>query len=204
MKRHPQILNRAHTALLVVDVQTKLTQAVRNGQAMVGEIVKLVRGFRILGLPIFVTEQYPKGLGHTEPGILEALGGNSAVVKATFSCCGAPDLVSNIRSQGIRQILVSGTEAHVCVQQTALDLLSRDFQVQLAVDAVAPARSWTTGRLWTAWPGRGDPDQRRVGLVRAPGSLGHRRVQADRLPHQVGMRSGSADGDERGGTVSLS
>jgi nicotinamidase-related amidase len=137
MKRHPQILNRAHTALLVVDVQTRLTQAVRNGQAMVGEIVKLVRGFRLLGLPIFVTEQYPKGLGHTEPGILEALGGNSAVVKATFSCCGAPDLVSNIRSQGIRQILVSGTEAHVCVQQTALDLLSRDFQVQLAVDAVA-------------------------------------------------------------------
>jgi nicotinamidase-related amidase len=137
MKRHPQILNRAHTALLVVDVQTRLTQAVRNGQAMVGEIVKLVRGFRLLGLPIFVTEQYPKGLGHTEPGILEALGGNSAVVKATFSCCGAPDLISNIRSQGIRQILLSGTEAHVCVQQTALDLLSRDFQVQLAVDAVA-------------------------------------------------------------------
>ena len=137
MKRHPQILNRAHAALLVVDVQTRLTQAVRSGQAMVGEIVKLVRGFRILGLPIFATEQYPKGLGHTEPRILEALGGNSAVVKATFSCCGAPDLISNIRSQGIRQILLSGTEAHVCVQQTALDLLSRDFQVQLAVDAVA-------------------------------------------------------------------
>ncbi|MCY3778082.1 MAG: isochorismatase family protein [Candidatus Aminicenantes bacterium] len=137
MKRHPQILNRAHTALLVVDVQTRLTKAVRNGQAMVAEVVKLVRGFRILGLPVFVTEQYPKGLGHTEPGILEALGGNSAVVKATFSCCGAPDLVSGIRSRGVRQILVSGTEAHVCVQQTALDLLSRDFQVQLAVDAVA-------------------------------------------------------------------
>ena len=137
MQRHPQILNRAHTALLVVDVQTRLTRAVRNGQAMVAEIVKLVRGFRILGLPIFVTEQYPKGLGHTEPGILEALGENPAVVKATFSCCGAPDLVSDIRSRGIRQVLVSGTEAHVCVQQTALDLLSRDFQVQLAVDAVA-------------------------------------------------------------------
>ena len=137
MQRHPQILNRAHTALLVVDVQTRLTQAVRNGQAMVAEIVKLVRGFRILGLPVFVTEQYPKGLGHTEPGILEALGRDSAVVKATFSCCGAPGLVSDIRSRGIRQVLVSGTEAHVCVQQTALDLLSRDFQVQLAVDAVA-------------------------------------------------------------------
>ena len=137
MKRHPQILNRAHTALLVVDVQTRLTRAVRNGREMVAEIVKLVRGFRILGLPVFVTEQYPKGLGHTEPGILEALGGNSAVVKSTFSCCGAPDLVSDIRSQGIRQVLVSGTEAHVCVQQTALDLLSRNFQVQLAVDAVA-------------------------------------------------------------------
>lgn len=137
MKRHPQILNRAHTALLVVDVQTRLIKAVRNGQAMVAEIVKLVRGFRILDLPVFVTEQYPKGLGHTEPGILEALGGNSAVEKATFSCCGAPGLVSGIRSRGIRQVLVSGTEAHVCVQQTALDLLSRDFQVQLAVDAVA-------------------------------------------------------------------
>ena len=137
MKRHPHILNRAHAALLVVDVQTRLTRAIRNGQAMLDEIVKLVRGFRILGLPIFVTEQYPKGLGHTEPGILEALGGNSAVEKATFSCCGAPGLISDMRNGGIRQVLLSGTEAHVCVQQTALDLLSRDFQVQLAVNAVS-------------------------------------------------------------------
>lgn len=137
MKRHPQILNRAHSALLIVDAQTKLSSVIRNAQKMIDGIVKLVKGFRILELPIFVTEQYPQGLGSTEPRIQEALGKISPVEKNTFSCCGAQHLISTIRGQNIQQILLSGTEAHVCVQQTALDLLSQNFQVQLAVDAVS-------------------------------------------------------------------
>ncbi len=63
MKRHPQILNREHTALLVVDAQTKLSAVVQNGQRMVEGIVKLVKGFRVLKLPVFSTEQYPPGAG---------------------------------------------------------------------------------------------------------------------------------------------
>ena len=73
MKRHPQILNREHTALLVVDAQTKLNAVVQNGQRMVEGIVKLVKGFRVLNLSVFSTEQYPQGLGATDPSITEVL-----------------------------------------------------------------------------------------------------------------------------------
>ncbi len=136
MKRHPQILNRAHTALLVVDAQTKLNAVVRNGQQVVEGIVKLVKGFRVLNLPVFSTEQYPQGLGPTDPSITEVLD-SAPFQKMSFSCSTVDDLTSQLHQNNVKQVLLVGTEAHVCVQQTALDLLAENFQVQVGVDVVS-------------------------------------------------------------------
>jgi len=137
MKRHPQILDRKHTALLIVDVQEKINAVMMHGKLVVDSILKLIKACQTLNVPIFITEQYPKGLGPTEPQILQALQGQSPLQKITFSCCGSQELLEQINSQKIKQVIVTGIESHVCVQQTALDLLAQEIQVHIPKDAVS-------------------------------------------------------------------
>lgn len=135
--RNPIILNKKTTALLIIDIQERILGVMHNPKRVVKNTIKLIEGFRILNLPIFVTEQYPKGLGETEKSIKEALKDFEAIQKLSFSCSGAGDLFEQIKEKGIKQIVVAGIESHVCVQQTVLDLLINGFQVNLASDAVS-------------------------------------------------------------------
>lgn len=137
MKRHPKILNKNKSALLIVDVQKKINAVMQAGDLVVENIVKLIKACHILNIPIFITEQYPKGLGPTESKILDALHGEQPIQKMTFSCCGVEELDSALKQQNIQQIIVTGIEAHVCVQQTALDLLAQNLQVHIPKDAVS-------------------------------------------------------------------
>jgi len=137
MKRHPQILNRKEAALLIVDVQQKINAVMQAGPLVVDSTVNLIKACRTLAVPIFITEQYPQGLGPTEPAILDALGHPQPIQKMTFSCCGADELNSGLQAGSIRQVILTGIECHVCVQQTALDLLARDLQVHVPKDAVS-------------------------------------------------------------------
>ena len=139
-RRHPNVLDPAATALLVVDVQERFRDAIPEFDVMVAACVRLARTFRLLGLPIIVTEQYPKGLGHTVREIAEALreGSSQQVVleKTTFSsfgCEGVPEKLRELRSCSV---LVSGIETHVCVNQTVHDLLHERYSVHVAADAV--------------------------------------------------------------------
>lgn len=141
MTRHPQILNRKTTALLIVDVQQKINAVMLHREQVVISIVKLIKGCQILQVPIFITEQYPQGLGHTEPAILQALEGALPFQKMTFSCCGAAALIDELKNRGVQQVVVTGIESHVCVQQTALDLLAQGFQVHLPKDAVSSRKA---------------------------------------------------------------
>ncbi|PIW70534.1 MAG: hydrolase [Ignavibacteriales bacterium CG12_big_fil_rev_8_21_14_0_65_30_8] len=136
-KRNPIILNKKTTALLIIDIQEKILGVMQHPKRVVKNTIKLIEGFKILDLPIFYTEQYPKGLGETEKSIKEALSDLEAVQKLSFSCSGAGDLFKQMKDKGITQIVVAGIESHVCVQQTVLDLLADKFQVNLAVDAVS-------------------------------------------------------------------
>jgi len=136
MKRHPQILERDHTALLVVDAQIKLSAVVQNGKQVVEGIGRLIKGFRVLNLQVFSTEQYPQGLGPTDPSITAILD-SAPFQKMSFSCITVEELTSQLQQRKIQQVLIAGIEAHVCVQQTALDLLAHDFQVQVGVDVVS-------------------------------------------------------------------
>lgn len=137
MIRNPKILDREKTALLVIDIQERILGVMQNPDDVVANTVKLIRGFKILKSPVFYTEQYPKGLGETFRDIKNELTDFEAIQKMSFSCYGAGDLFSRLEKDNLRQVVVAGIEAHVCVQQTVLDLLANDFQVNLAANAVS-------------------------------------------------------------------
>lgn len=123
-------LDRERAALLVIDVQARLCTAMHPDRLrrVLRNTVALVKGANLLGLPIFVTEQYPKGIGPTVEEVAAALPpGQRLHEKLTFSCLGVPELVEALRGSGRDQILVTGMETHVCVFQTARDLLRRDL-----------------------------------------------------------------------------
>ena len=97
-------------------------------------IRRLIDGAKILGLPVLGSEQYPKGLGPTVAELAERLGPLPS--KLTFSCGGCPELFESLPGRGIHKILVCGIEAHVCIQQSVLDLLADGWRVYVAADAV--------------------------------------------------------------------
>jgi nicotinamidase-related amidase len=127
-------MSRDDSALLVVDVQDKLVRLIPDHQHLVWNIRRLLDGAKILGVPSVATEQYPQGLGPTTKILANRLAGIPA--KLTFSCGGCPEVFARLRDASVYKILVVGIEAHVCVQQTVLDLMTDGFQVYLAVDAI--------------------------------------------------------------------
>jgi nicotinamidase-related amidase len=126
------MLDRERAVLVVVDVQEAFRQAVLDFDRVVGDVAKLVEGARALGVPVRATEQYPKGLGRTVPEVAEHLDGVEPVEKMCFSALRADGFDLGGRDQAI----VCGIECHVCVWQTAHDLLERGVEVHVARDAV--------------------------------------------------------------------
>lgn len=132
--RSPELMSRDDSVLLVVDVQEKLIRVISDQQRVVWNIRRLIDGAKTLGVPILATEQYPRGLGPTVAVLAERLG--AIPEKLLFSCRGCGALFETLAQGGRPKILVVGVEAHVCVQQTVLDLLSAGFRVYVAADAV--------------------------------------------------------------------
>jgi nicotinamidase-related amidase len=126
------VLDRRRAALVVVDVQEAFRPVVPDFERTAANAATLVRGARILAIPMIATEQYPKGLGHTVAEVAEHLGGVEPIEKLCFSAARA----DGFDLDGRDQVLVCGIEAHVCVSQTAHDLLGRGFEVHVARDAV--------------------------------------------------------------------
>jgi nicotinamidase-related amidase len=137
MKRFSKLLLTDKTGLLIIDIQQRILPVILNHQQVVDNTLKLIKGFKILGLPVFYTEQYPKGLGNTTSEIKEELKDIKPFEKMTFSCGGAENLFDEFKKKNLTQIVVVGIESHVCVQQTVLDLLENEFQVNIAADAVS-------------------------------------------------------------------
>jgi nicotinamidase-related amidase len=123
------LLDRERAALVVIDVQEGF-RSYETFDAVAAACGKLVAGSRILGVPVVATEQYPKGLKHTAPEV--GLDGEPVVEKTVFSAVRADGFDLGDR----RQAVVCGIEAHVCVSQTAHDLLERGYEVHVPADAV--------------------------------------------------------------------
>ena len=131
----PLRLDRTRAALLLVDFQERLLPAMHEAERVLANAVRLARGAALLGLPVAVTEQYPKGLGPTVPPLAEVVTGAARFEKLTFSACGATGLPDWLRGRG--QVLLAGIESHVCVCQTGLDLLGAGIDTLLVADAVS-------------------------------------------------------------------
>ena len=133
------ILSLDKSALLIIDIQEKILKVMRKHVKLVDNLSKLIKGAKILNIPIYFTEQYPKGLGHTINAISSEIS-DTAFQKITFSCLGADTLFATLKDNNLEQIVVSGVESHVCVQQTVLDLLENGFQVNLVTNAISSRR----------------------------------------------------------------
>ncbi len=137
IERNKIILSREKSALLLIDIQEKILAVMNNPEQVVANSLKLIKGFKALNIPIFYTEQYPKGLGTTAEPLLKELEGLSPIQKMSFSCSGAGNFFTRLVDNNVSQVVIAGIESHVCVQQTALDLIASSFQVNIAADAVS-------------------------------------------------------------------
>lgn len=138
MTPNSKLLEPLITALIVIDMQEAFRGAIGDFELTASRIASAVRGFRILNIPILVTEQYPKGLGRTAEEISYSLPDDfETIEKTAFSAWQSPLFVERINSLCTRQIVLCGIEAHVCVNQTAHDLLENGFDVHLLTDCVA-------------------------------------------------------------------
>ncbi len=135
-------IGRNATALLVVDIQERFVPVIYDVEAVVENAVVAIRAARELGLPTFVTEQYSKGLGVTVPAVVEALGdAYRPAEKTAFSACGAERVASGIRDADVESVVLVGIEAHVCVMQTALDLIDSGYSVFPVANAISSRTS---------------------------------------------------------------
>jgi nicotinamidase-related amidase len=134
---HISQLSREYAALAVIDMQEAFRHVIPDFGEVAARIAKAVQGARLLEVPVFVTEQYPRGLKHTAGEILHHLPAESqAIEKICFSSCSADSFQSQLAARNIKQVIVVGIEAHICVAQTVLDLLSRGLEVHLLVDCI--------------------------------------------------------------------
>jgi len=131
------MLKIENTILVLIDIQGKLATLMHNREAFYENVVRIIRGAQVLEMPIIWNEQLPDKLGPTIDPVKEALAGDSPLVKSTFSCCGNDDFTCQLDISGRKQVLLAGMESHVCVYQTALDLLAAGYEVYLVADAIS-------------------------------------------------------------------
>lgn len=138
-----QTLNRGRAMLLVIDLQTKLLPHIHDADTVVATSAALVEGAALFGLPVLPTVQYVKGLGPTHPAVHELLDrhGYEVSEKAAFSACRDDVCRQRGSNAGRDQVIVCGVEAHVCVQQTVLDLVSMGAAPFVCADAVSSRRA---------------------------------------------------------------
>jgi nicotinamidase-related amidase len=124
------------TVLVVIDVQDKLFRVMPDREAVSASLQKLISGMQVLGVPVVFTEQNPRGLGPTIAELAGLVPGLSPIPKFSFSCCGEGRFVRELKALGRCQVLLCGIELHVCVYQTAVDLLASGYEVQVVADCV--------------------------------------------------------------------
>ena len=131
------MLKRDEAALIFIDVQGRLHEVMDGKEALDANLERMVKCARLLEIPVLATEQIPEKMGDTSEPFKSMLDGVSMIEKSTFSCCGKPEFLAAFRATGRRQAILVGIEAHVCIYQTAIDLLEEGIEVFVVADAVA-------------------------------------------------------------------
>jgi len=127
---------KEETVLVVIDLQERMMRAIENADAVAQRVATLVAGAEALGIPVITTQQYTKGLGETIESVRAAYTSFSYIEKSAFSAMGEPAFVDALAKAGRKTVLICGVESHVCVLQTALDLIPAGYTPFIAADAV--------------------------------------------------------------------
>jgi nicotinamidase-related amidase len=136
--RHPSLLDRKRAVLAVIDMQEAFRPVIDQFDQTAARIALMAQACSLLGVPIIVTEQYPKGLGGTVSEIATQLPeGLEPIDKLSFSACGVQEFDTRLRERHIEQVMICGIEAHICVSQTTHDLIQNGYQVHLLSDVVS-------------------------------------------------------------------
>ena len=136
--QHENTLNAAEAALVIIDMQEAFRSSIPDFAEVAASVALMAHAAQLLGLPVLVTEQYPKGLGQTAGEIRAVLPpGLKPIEKTAFSSCGAQAFVNELERVRARQVIVCGIEAHVCVNQTTHDLLARGYRVHLLTECIS-------------------------------------------------------------------
>jgi len=130
-------IHRSHTVAICVDVQERLFPHIFHHDALATNCVKLIKGLKLLEVPIYVTEQYTNGLGKTIPVVSEAIGEYEPHEKMSFSACGITTIQSVVLGGQGHQMILFGVETHVCILQTALDILDQGRTPIIVEDCVS-------------------------------------------------------------------
>jgi nicotinamidase-related amidase len=123
--------------LVVVDVQGKLAQLMYGRETLFKNIETLIKAAKLLAIPVIWCQQCPESLGATVPSIAKLLADNEPINKTSFSCCGQEQFITKLNASARQQVLLCGIEAHVCIYQTAVELLRKGFEVSVIADAVS-------------------------------------------------------------------
>jgi nicotinamidase-related amidase len=174
--KSPSPLTKQRTALVVIDMQDRFRGIIQDGEQVIAACSRLVRFCLTLEIPVVVTEHYPRGLGTTMAELQQLFPSWAPLEKITFSCCGDDGFTAAIGGLRRDQIVLCGIESHVCVYQTARDLLSQGHQVATANDAIS-ARSAT---------------DREIGLRRMA-ELGAQTMSAEMIMFEVLQRAKTQD-----------
>ena len=144
-------MNREDTVAVFIDFQEKLMPAMSGKEVLEDKVCRLASGLQVLGLPHVVTQQYTKGLGETIPSVAAAIGEFDPIDKTTFSCMNHVDFVNQLDLAEKQNVIVCGIEAHICVQQTVLQLLEEGCKVYVPVDCISSRSQtdllWATERM---------------------------------------------------------
>jgi nicotinamidase-related amidase len=130
----PEIEN---CSLVIVDVQGKLAQLMYDKENLFKNISILIRAAKLLEIPILWCQQCPDALGPTVPELAELLADNQPINKSSFSCCGDEKFNTRLEELGCQEVILCGIETHVCIYQTAADLLENGYDVEVVSDAVS-------------------------------------------------------------------
>ncbi|GAB6071981.1 isochorismatase family protein [Venenivibrio stagnispumantis] len=129
-------LDKEDVALIIIDIQDKLASVMEEREKVINNTVHLIELSKMMNIPISLTEQYPKGLGKTVPEIQQVLPEYNPIEKLSFNCCNESDFENKIKQINRKKLILTGMETHICVLQTALELLKMGYIVHIVADAV--------------------------------------------------------------------
>ena len=131
------LLDRNRAQLGVIDVQERLLPAIHEGPRVVSVIERLVAAARRVGVPVWASEQYPKGLGASVSAVAEILEPGETRTKTAFSCAADNEISAHVADLRRRQIVLCGVESHVCVLQSAIGFAEQGYEVAVVADGVS-------------------------------------------------------------------